>query len=94
MTCFDMLVNDHECIPCCAAHVELVPGGQTVLITSKRDGNTSRVQMTHIGIRLEEFSVIVCKGCVGMILLSCTSLTVGKAHAMLYCTRVRDTRVG
>jgi hypothetical protein len=33
-----------------------------VLITSKRDGNTSRVQMTHIGIRPEEFSIICCKG--------------------------------
>eukprot|EP01050_Picozoa_sp_SAG11_P005502 SAG11_NODE_390_length_9860_cov_49.246184_4_plen_383_part_00 len=90
------------------ARVELQPGGQTVLITSKRDGNTSRcarpapegsdtprtsiygcclperrgmlglvahssgsegirapadrVQMTHIGIHLEEYKVIVCKG--------------------------------
>ena len=33
-----------------------------MLITSKRDGNTSRVQMTHIGIRPEEFSIICCKG--------------------------------
>ena len=33
-----------------------------MLITSKRDGNTSRVQMTHIGIRPEEYSIICCKG--------------------------------
>ena len=36
--------------------------GQTVLITSLRDGNTSRMQMYQIGIRPEEFAIVVCKG--------------------------------
>lgn len=36
--------------------------GQTVLITSRRDGNTSRMQMYQIGIRPEEFAIVVCKG--------------------------------
>ena len=43
------------------AHVEL-DTGQTVLLTSKRDENTSLVQHFHIGIRPETFAVIVTKG--------------------------------
>ncbi|MEX0761012.1 MAG: M81 family metallopeptidase [Dehalococcoidia bacterium] len=37
-------------------------GGQTLLLTSRRAGNTSRGQMYQIGIRPEEFRVVVAKG--------------------------------
>ena len=74
--------------------MELVPGGQTVLITSKRDGNTSRVQMTHIGIQLEDFRVIVCKGYVAGAKFErghCSwmrDLTFGMAYVTPCCTCV------
>jgi microcystin degradation protein MlrC len=38
--------------------------GHTVLLTSKRTGNTTREQMYHIGIWPEEFRIVVAKGVV------------------------------
>ncbi len=39
-------------------------GGQTILLTSKRAGNTTRSQMYHIGIFPETYRIIVAKGVV------------------------------
>ena len=39
-------------------------GGQTILLTSERAGNTTRAQMYHIGIFPERFRIVVAKGVV------------------------------
>ena len=39
-------------------------GGQTILLTSERAGNTTRAQMYHIGIFPERYRIVVAKGVV------------------------------
>ena len=39
-------------------------GGQTILLTSDRAGNTTRAQMYHIGIFPEQYRIVVAKGVV------------------------------
>ncbi|MCI0438045.1 MAG: MlrC C-terminal domain-containing protein, partial [Chloroflexi bacterium] len=38
--------------------------GHTLVLTSKRDGNTSRQQMYSVGVRPEDYKVVVAKGVV------------------------------